>query len=185
MNNIIRSIYAHDLLLQPTWLDGNDRSAELAAAIHEAGDFELYFGIPESKLFLDMLSIVQPMFYNILDKDGRFIGYIGFHQESSDHELEIYILAPYRKKGHAKEALSAAIMAAFNGNIDGMDKCERIVASVRVENTASHALMKSVGFAENNEIAFCMQVFHEKNNKNDRQLRLVSYYMTKEMFTER
>lgn len=170
-------------IFQPAWLDGNDRSAELAAAIHEAGDFEMYFGIPESKLFLDMLSIARPMFYNILDKNGSFIGYIGFRREDSDYEFEIYILAPYRRQGYAKEVLSAAIKAAFDGNIDGMNECERIVASVRVENTASHALMKSTGFAENKEIAFCMQVFLDKPKENNRPIQLKHYYITKEMFT--
>lgn len=178
-----KTIKTENLLLQPAWLDGNNHSAELADAIEEAGDFELYFGIPKSKLFLDMLSITQPMFYNILDKNGSFVGYIGLHQDGADYEFEIYILAPYRRQGYAKEALSAAIRTAFNGGIEGMGECERIVASVRVENTASHALMKSVGFAENKEIAFCMQVFLDKPKENNRPIQLKHYYITKEMFT--
>lgn len=110
------------LVLKPAWL--NDRSAEFAEAIHRAGDFELYFGIPESKLYLNMLSISRPMFFNVLDrKNGSFIGYIGFHREDSGYEVEVYILAPYRRYGYAKEALTAAIKAVFDGNLDGIDNC--------------------------------------------------------------
>ncbi len=168
------------LILQPAWLKGNDRSAEFAEAIHRAGDFQLYFGIPEPKLFLDMLFISRPMYFNILDKNGRFIGYIGFHREDSGYEFEVYILAPYRRCGYAKETLAAAIKAAFDGNIDGIDNCNRVISSVRLENTASHALMKSLGFLENTEIAFCMQTLITEQ-QDTRMLQLKYYYITKEM----
>lgn len=185
-------IKTENLLLQPAWLDGNDRSAEFAAAIHQAGEFELYFGFPETKYFLDELFIARPMYHNILDKNGSFIGYIGFHPEDTGYEFEIYILTPYRKKGYAKEALYAAIRAVFNGDIDGMEKCERIIAAVRVENTVSQALVKSVGFAEDKDIPFCLGVFltDSENNytiqlEDNCTIQLVFYYLTKEMFTKK
>lgn len=167
------------LVLEPAWL--NDHSAEFAEAIHQAGDFELYFGIPESKLYLNMLSISRPMFFNILDKkNGSFIGYIGFHREGSGYEFEIYILAPYRRCGYAKEALTTTINAFFNDDIDGIENCNRIVSSVRLENTASHALMKSLGFLENTEIVFCTQTLITEQ-QDTRVLKLKYYYITKEM----
>ena len=175
------NIRAGTLTLAPAWAEGADRSAELAAAIREAGDFELYFGVPETEERLSALSIARPMFYNIIDGNGSFVGYLGFHPEDDAYETEIYILSAYRRRGYAKKALSAAVRAAFNGDIEGIKDIRRIVSSVRTENTASHALMKSAGFAEDRHIPFFMSLCVSETDEECQPILIVFYYITKEM----
>ncbi len=140
-------IYCQKVVLQPAWLEGNDKSRVLVDAIHEAGDFELFYGVPENEENLSKVSIAKPMFYNILYYD-HFVGYIGFHKVDSAYEVEIYVLQRYRRLGFAKAAINAALRAAFDGDICGMEAVDRIVSSVRADNTSSIELMKRVGFTE-------------------------------------
>ena len=183
-----KSIVTQRLLLEPAICD--DSSRELAEAIHKAGEFEWYFGVTETPERLRELSIKRKLFYNIFDSDRNFIGYVGFHKDEQWYEVEIYIIKKYRRRGYAKESLTAILLEAFNGRIEGVTEVEfgKVTASVRKENHASRALMESCGFQQNKEIGLSL-LFPTDNEEDEEQelgkfIDLVHYFITKEMFEE-
>ena len=179
----IRKIRTARLAIEPAFIE--DRSKELAEAIHLADEFEWYFGIEETFERLKELSIKRKMFYNIFDAERHFIGYVGFHREEDAYEIEMYILKQFRKNGYAKESLVAMLDEAFNGRIPGtkLEDFSKIISSVRIENHASRKLMESCGFEENKEIGFCLLYYvADFDDELGNPIQLVHYYITRENF---
>lgn len=186
----IQRIKTKRLIIEPA--SAVDKSRKLAAAIHEADEFEWYYGIEETEERLAQIDINRKRFYNIFDLDNNFVGYVGFSEEEDDYEVEIYILKEFRRKGYGKESLMAMLKEAFEGNIADTVKEDfpRIISSVKIENHPSRALMESCGFQENKEMGdFCI-LFRiptdEDEDDDDRDLGtpifLVHYYITRERF---
>lgn len=160
----------------------DNRSREFATAIYEAGEIEWYYGVKVKTGIVDEITINRKNFYNIFDENNSFIGYIGvtcFENEAP--EVELYILKQYRKSGYAKEVLTMFLSEIFRNGINGK-KIEKVVSSVRVENTASRKLMESCGFELNKEIGFCMKVlFDEDDELAGEPIELVHYFITKDL----
>ena len=138
-------------------------------AIKEAGDFELYYGIPETEDEYDEIDFNGlPLFYSIQIK-AKNIGYIGFHGGDSGLVLEIYMFKPYRNKGYGTCVLKRFVDIAFK---EGLVKKwrkktenppplyvfeketvlpEQLIAIVRVENEYSRKMMLACGFQEKQE----------------------------------
>ena len=79
----IRRIETERLIIESTFIV--DKSKELVQAIHEAGEFEWYFGVEETEQRLKDASIRRKWFYNIFDRERNFVGYLGFHQDGDDY----------------------------------------------------------------------------------------------------
>ncbi len=166
------------LILKPT-LDDIDKTEEILSQIIAADEFEFYFGIDNSEINRKQFSVYKKGFYNIFDRENNLVGYVGVHREETDYEVEIYIFAQYRRRGFAKETLSAIIDAAFSGEIEAItEDFEAIVSSVREENLPSRAMMESIGFGEENQI-FGFFIVDDMNFVN---LKLVYYRLTREKF---
>ena len=153
----IRRIETERLIIESTFIV--DKSKELVQAIHEAGEFEWYFGVEETEQRLKDASIRRKWFYNIFDRERNFVGYLGFHQDGDDYEIEIYIIKEFRRRGYARECLKVMMREVFEGNIidTSEEDIARIVSSVRKENMPSRALMESCGFEQNKDVAdFCI-----------------------------
>ena len=164
----------------------NDRSLEFAKAIHNAGEFEWCFGIKETPERLKTLKINKKGYYNILDTNDNFIGYVGVNYEDPEPEIELYIIKKYRRKGYAKEALFMMLTKVFYEDF-GDTEIKKLTSSVRKENVPSQKLMETCGFEQNKDIGFCMLMFfsEESNNPMNQPIELVHYYITREMFIKR
>ncbi|MBP3622425.1 MAG: GNAT family N-acetyltransferase [Lachnospiraceae bacterium] len=163
-----------------------DKSKDIANAIHKAGEFEWFYGIKETKERLEMISINCKCFYNIFDREGKFLGYVGFSPEGEDYEVEIYIIKKYRRRGYATECLNRMIREAFLGSIEDIqDKnFTKIVSSVRKENIPSCALMEKCGFENSKAVADLCVLFHmmpdEEPDKMGAPIFMKHYCITRE-----
>ena len=122
----IRRIETERLIIESTFIV--DKSKELVQAIHEAGEFEWYFGVEETEQRLKDASIRRKWFYNIFDRERNFVGYLGFHQDGDDYEIEIYIIKEFRRRGYARECLKVMMREVFEGNI--IDTSEEDIANL-------------------------------------------------------
>ncbi|MBR3834453.1 MAG: GNAT family N-acetyltransferase [Lachnospiraceae bacterium] len=182
----IHRIETSRLIIEPASVV--DKSGELANAIHEADEFEWYYGIEETEERLKQININFKGFYNIFDLENIFIGYVGFSREDEDYEIEIYILKEFRGLGYGKECLMTMLKEAFEGNIEDTVKEDfsRIISSVKVENVPSRSLMESCGFLENKEKGDLCILFRIPDDDEDvalgKPIYLAHYYITRERF---
>jgi len=179
----ILKIKTERLIIEPVLLE--DKSKELAKAIHEADEFEWYFGIKETEERLKELSINEEGFYNIFDSDKNFIGYVGFYKDTEFYNVEIYVLKSFRKNGYAKECLIAMMEEFFSGRVAGTAKYDisKIVSSVRKENIVSQRLLKACGFEENKEMDSCLLFYIEDlDDELGEPIQLAHYHITREKF---
>ena len=79
--------------------------------LRQDGYFEAFCGLPFSDKYLEMFVDYfehkendQCLYSLYLKDDDVFIGYVGFHREIDDYELEFYIGKEFRRKGFCKEA---------------------------------------------------------------------------------
>lgn len=128
-------------------------TATFREALKKAGDFEDYFGFPPTEELYRKLDLKRPLFYCIR-RGGEYIGYIGFHGDRHALEPEMYLFEQYRHQGYGTIVLKKFIDIAFHNQMkDQKVPPEKLVSSVRVENTYSQKLMLACGFHENEEIA--------------------------------
>ena len=179
-------IFTERLVIEPAVLE--DKSEEFAQAIHEANEFEWYFGVEETEEYLEELSICREKFYNIFDSNGEFLGYVGFHKECGNYEIEIYILKQFRRNGYAREAMVAIMKEAFEGKVAGTTKEDfsKIVSSVRSENEASIQLMEKCGFEKDKDLGMCLLFYASLDDEElSNPIHLVHYTITRESFLSR
>ena len=78
-----------------------------------------------------------------------FIGYVGFHREIDDYELEFYIGKEFRRKGFCKEACVEVINILFDEglSVDGNILVEeKLYATTLFYNVAAYSLLENLGF---------------------------------------
>ena len=69
----------------------------------------------------DEVDLQRTLFYSI-KRNGKFIGYLGFHGEDTALEPEIYIFKQYRNKGYGTRVLKRFVNMAFT---DGLMRVSR------------------------------------------------------------
>lgn len=88
--------------------------------------------------------------YSIYPKGTEtFIGYVGFHRDHSDYEIEFYISKSQRRKGYCEEACKAVMELIFTEGLSVDDKVlsvEKLYATTLVENIAAINLLSKLGF---------------------------------------
>lgn len=167
--------------------------------IKAAGDFESYYGIPETDDAYNNIDLRRPLFY-CLKMKGKFIGYIGFHGDENVLEPEIYIFEGYRHRGYGTRVLKKFIDIVFE---DGLTKrwreenkedklpkyiCKKktivpskIVSTVRVENIYARQMMRLCGFIENRNVAAQFAAFTAKDDDDDSGfIEVMEYQIAKE-----
>lgn len=90
-------------------------------------------------------------------KSGKLIGAIFMEEDGlrygvNSQDLSYFLTEPYSRKGFMKEAMQAVIQYLFEE-----EKLECISARVFAPNTASRALLKSLGFRENGILPHCVK----------------------------
>ena len=154
--------------------------------IKTAGEFESYYGIPETDEIYDHIELRKPLFYCIKIKES-FIGYVGFNGDENALEPEIYIFKQYRNKGYGSRVLKKFVDMAFKDGLLKENKKaiipKKLVSTVRIENEYSRQMMKACGFVENNEAAaIFMGVISEDGEVFD-PVEVKEYYLTKEQYS--
>lgn len=134
--------------------------------LEEDGDFERFTNLPLTDENIDKFGFDRPYFFVIEEKKTRtMVGYVGIRWENSAGEktgvmeCEYYIFKPCRRKGYAKEALTALCNRAFAEKLYEMQetsydyiyrrktaKPKLIRAMIRTDNTPSLRLVESCGF---------------------------------------
>ena len=93
--NINEKIYTERLCLNPEWKMEND--IRFRKEIHEAGEFELYFGPKETPERLLEISINEKLYYSIYENETKeYIGYLGIRYNPVFWEPQIYIFKEYK-----------------------------------------------------------------------------------------
>ena len=153
-------------------------------AIQAAGDFENYYGIPESKDAYNAIDLKRPLYYCIKIK-GDFIGYIGLNGDENVLELEMYIFEQYRNKGYGSRVLKKFIDMAFKGGLiqekNGKAKKvfpEKLISTVREDNEYSQRMMKKCGFIENKDALAEYLGFIDENDEIF-TIEIKKYYLSK------
>ena len=90
---------------------------------------------------------------------GKLLGAIFLHDDDLRYGVEsrclsYFIDEAYSRKGYMKEAMTAVIAELFK-----KEKLECVCCRVFAPNTASRALLKSLGFQENGIIPRCVKGF--------------------------
>ena len=75
----------------------------------------------------------------VVELDGRPVGQVRLEKRTDGHHIDIYIIPQARKAGNAARALRRALE---------MIKSRPIVATVLIDNEASHRLFRRIGFIE-------------------------------------
>ena len=95
-------------------------------------------------------------------KDGRVIGEISMEDDSirwgvASKELSYFISEAYSRQGYMKEALHAVIEYLF-----AAEELECVAARCFAPNTASLALLKSLGFTQDGYIPHCVKGYKDQ-----------------------
>ena len=124
--------------------------------LRQDGDFEAFCGLPFSDKYLEMFVDYfeheendQCLYSLYLKDDDVFIGYVGFHREIDDYELEFYIGKEFRRKGFCKEACVEVINILFDEglSVDGNILVEeKLYAATLPNNVAANSLLENLGF---------------------------------------
>lgn len=124
--------------------------------LSQDGDFETFCGLPFSDKYLEMFidyfehKESDQCLYSLYRKeDDIFIGYVGFHRENSDYELEFYIGKEFRRKGFCKEACVEVINRLFDVGlfVDGNILTEeKLYATTLSDNIEANSLLENLGF---------------------------------------
>ena len=177
---------------------------EFKRELKEAGEFEKYYGIPETEDKYDEIDVRRPLFYGI-KSEGKYVGYIGFNGDDNVLEPEIYIFRQYRNKGYGTGVLKRLIDIAFN---EGLLKKWReentenppplfvfkkkiihpseLVSTIRVENDYSRKMMLKCGFHENKEAAAEFLLFIDEKDRESEPafVRVSEFKLSKDEYLE-
>lgn len=152
--NTGKIIETQNLFLKP----GNNAtdSEPFIKMLRQDGDFEAFSGLPFSDKYLEMFAYYfehkendQCLYSLYLKEDDVFIGYVGFHREIDDYELEFYIGKEFRRKGFCKEACVEVINLLFDEgvSVDGNILVEeKLYATTLPNNVAANSLLENLGF---------------------------------------
>ena len=120
------------------------------------GNFRDFCGIEFSEKYLAEFSDYfertghEECIYSIYPKGtDEFIGYVGFHRDNSDYEIEFYISKSQRRKGYCEEACKAVIELIFEERLsvdDNVLSVQKLYATTLVENIAVINLLSKLGF---------------------------------------
>ena len=120
------------------------------------GNFRDFCGIEFSEKYLAEFSDYfertghEECIYSIYPKGtDEFIGYVGFHRDNSDYEIEFYISKSQRRKGYCEEACKAVIELIFEEGLsvdDNVLSVQKLYATTLVENIAVINLLSKLGF---------------------------------------
>ena len=166
---------------------------EFKRALKEAGDFEQYYGIKETEDKYDEIDLQRTLFYSI-KRNGKFIGYIGFHGEDTALEPEIYIFKQYRNKGYGTRVLKRFVNMAFTDGLMRVsrDKAEKetvfpekLVSTVRVENEFSKKMMLACDFCESKKAAAEFLLFLDDEGSENGFAEVSEFEITKEDYLKR
>lgn len=152
--NTGKIIETKNLLLKP---GSNETDNEpFIRMLSQDGDFEAFCGLPYSDKYLEMFVDYfehkendQCLYSLYLKEDDAFIGYVGFHREIDDYELEFYIGKEFRRKGFCKEACVEVINMLFDEglSVDGNILVEeKLYATTLPNNVAANSLLENLGF---------------------------------------
>lgn len=162
--NVNVTFKTNRLLLRPT-----QGEADLKAywkQLKENGDFTTFTNLRCTRSNIERFGFDMPFFFVIEEKNSqKMIGYVGLRwvanigRETGVMECEYYIFKSYRRKGYAKEALSALCKRAFAGKLyeqvetkyqliyrNKSAKPQLIRALIREDNAASCSLVANCGF---------------------------------------
>ena len=185
--NINEDCYTKHLRLTGEWDESVD--AKIRKEIHRAGEFELYFGVPETPERLMQFTTNQEQFFSIYEREtGAYIGYLGLFEHGEQWELEIYIFQQYRNQGYGTEALYGILFSFFAGllSIDKSDRIERIQpeeieATVRKENMASCRMLEKIGFRKDESLVGWLVIYpDEEDDDNYSKISIARYTLTKQ-----
>lgn len=138
-----------------------------------------------------MVTVNRELFYSIYERDSEeFVGYLGFTEDETAWEPEIYIIENYRGKGYGTEALKCAIAGLLSGLlvIDKEGNKEKVItecvkSTIRAENIVSQKMMEKIGLKRNTAIACCFKLLMNLEDKGDSSFfEIVEYLMTKKDF---
>lgn len=95
-------------------------------------------------------------------KDGKVIGEISIEDDSvrwgvASKELSYWLAEPYSRQGYMKEALRGVISYLFE-----TEGIECVAARCFAPNTASLALLKSLGFTQDGYIPRCVKGYQDQ-----------------------
>lgn len=147
-------IETKNLLLKPA---RNARDSKpFVKMLRQDGDFEAFCGLPFSEEYLELFEDYfehkesDQCLYSLYLKDNDvFIGYVGFHREDRDYELEFYIGKEFRRKGFCREACVEVINILFDEglSVDGKNLVEeKIYATTLPNNVSANSLLEDLGF---------------------------------------
>jgi RimJ/RimL family protein N-acetyltransferase len=147
-------IETKNLLLKP---ENNETDNEpFIRMLSQDGDFESFCGLPFSGKYLEMFvnyfehkENEQCLYSLYIKDDDVFIGYVGFHRECDDYELEFYVGKEFRRRGFCKEACVEVINLLFDEglSVDGNILVEeKLYATTLPNNVAVNSLLENLGF---------------------------------------
>lgn len=120
------------------------------------GNFRDFCGIEFSEKYLAEFGDYfertghEECIYSIYPKGTEaFIGYVGFHRDNSDYEIEFYISKSQRRKGYCEEACKAVIELIFTEGLsvdDNVLSVQKLYATTLAENIAVINLLSKLGF---------------------------------------
>lgn len=124
--------------------------------LSQDGSFRDFCGLPLTdtnlSMFEDYFEIMgdEHCLYSIYHKESdTFIGYVGYHREGTNYELEFYVSREYRRRGFCEEACVAAMNKLFDDGVSvngHIIRKEKLYATTLVDNVATIGLLEKLGF---------------------------------------